>query len=139
MVFTGKWRFEVLKVEHLDEYMTHYQPTTETLKPKGDNDELVVITGLVKNAQTTPKELMMTTHSLNNTSLTDDQGQSYPPFQFDLTGSGFYGPPSMLPGSSQHFAAIFSIPKGTNLKDLVFSLCSYDDTKVADVRISLTQ
>lgn len=138
MVFTGKWRFEVLSVEHMAEYTTNYQPTNETIKPNGDNDELVVITGLVKNAQAKPHEMVITIHALDDTALTDDQGQSYQPIKFDLTGGGFYGPPSMLPGSSQHFAAIFSIAKGTNLKDLVFSLSSYDDRKLDDVRIALT-
>jgi hypothetical protein len=136
-LFTGKWRFQITRVEHVSVYNTTLQPSVDTFHPKGANQELVVCTGVLKNARKAVGEFQMTMHGTSDTALTDDQGVSYPPIGYDPTNGGFYGPPKMLPGSAQPFAAIFSVPKGANLKDLVFSVWGYGEKKPTDVRISL--
>jgi hypothetical protein len=138
MLFTGKWRFEVLSVTHEASYTFKYDAPS-AVTPNGANDELVVVDCLLKNAQTSSKEAKIDIHSASNTALTDDQGQSYPPIEYDVIGGSAYGPPSMLPGSSTHFAAIFSVPKTANLKDLVFSVGGWSEDKLVDVRITLAQ
>ena len=140
MLFTGKWRFEVLDVKTADHYDSHYQPDSYTWTPSGANDELVVIDCLVKNAQTVPDSPLLRHENAMDTAVTDANGSAYPPIDFDLIGGGGYGPPSMLPGSSSTFAAIFDVPKGTNLKDLVFSLANLEQRdNPTNVRISIAQ
>ncbi|MGO8671442.1 MAG: hypothetical protein ACLQVD_08795 [Capsulimonadaceae bacterium] len=135
-VFTGKWRFKVAGVTRVPQFQTQYEPTSETIIPTGTNDEVVVVACLIKNAQTQPRQLGLRTGNMYNTALTDDQGQSYPPTHFDFPGGSGYGP-SMLPGAACSFNALFCVPKGTHLKDLVFSLWSYEHNVPDDVRISL--
>ena len=78
-------------------------------------------------------------HTGSNNALTDDQDHAFPPYGYDLSNGGFYGPPKMLPGSAQQFAVYFRVPKGINLKDLVFTLTAYGDDHPVDVRVSLKQ
>ena len=83
---------------------------------------------------------MLSAIHLHNSALTDDQGQSYAPLAFDKHTDSTDEGPNMLPGSQTAFAVVFSVPKGTKLKDLVFSLQNaYEDTPDGgtDVRISL--
>lgn len=78
----------------------------------------------------------------HNTQLTDEQGQSYAPIEYDKCGGATDEGPSMLPGSQTDFAVLFSVPKGAVLKDLIFSLqTAYDDypNGGTDVRITLAQ
>jgi hypothetical protein len=73
-----------------------------------------------------------------DTAVTDTNGSAYPPVDFDLVGGGGYGPPTMLPGAASKFAAIFDVPKGTTLKDLVFSLATIGERDhPVNVRVSL--
>lgn len=137
-LFTGKWRFQVTGVTRAPQFQTQYEPTTETVAAQGGNDEVVNVACYVKNGVAQPRQLGLRTGSTYDTALTDDQGQSYPPIHFDFAGGSGYGP-TMLPGAAVHFNVYFEVPKGTNLKDLVFSLWSYEDTKVANVRVSLAQ
>jgi len=142
VLFTGLWRFQVVRVDRTSSYTTKYQPDTETILPRGGSEELVAITCLLKNAQTVTKSAILSPSYPHNTALTDDQGQSYPPLRFDkreFDGGGSNGP-RMLPGSSQTFAVLFSVPKGTALKDLVFSLMRWSEDYPnggTDVRVSL--
>lgn len=138
MLFTGKWRFEITSVTHAQTFTTQYSSDSSTLTPNAPNNELVVLAGIVKNATPKDHQLIMSVHDLNHTALTDDQENSFPPKQFDFIGSSFYGP-DMLPGSEKHFNMVFDVPKNTNLKDLICSLCSYDDSTPVDVRVSLAQ
>lgn len=142
VLFTGLWRFQVLSVDRASSYATKYQENAETITPRGSNDELVVLTCQIKNAQKVAKGAILSPNSAHNTALADDQGQSYPPLRFDKRGGDLSASngPIMLPGSSQTFAVVFSVPKGTTLKDLVFSLQRWyedDPNGGTDVRISL--
>lgn len=140
MLFVGKWRFEAITVTRAASYESQYLPDHQTFAPNGDTEELVVVQCRLKNAQTSAQKAMLSAIHPHNTAVTDDQGQSYAPLGFDKHTDSTDEGPSMLPGSQTDFAAIFSVPKGTKLKDLVFSLqVAYDDTPDGgtDVRISL--
>jgi hypothetical protein len=132
--FNGLWRFRVSKVEHVDAYQFQYSTSTESDKPSGANDELVVCYCTIKNGHAKTEEPILTVHGLasQNTALTDDQGQSYEPVDFD-DRSG-----SLVPGGAKNFAVVFSVPKGTKLKDLIFTLYGYASSdKASNVRVSL--
>ena len=140
MLFTGKWRFSVLGVDRVAAYDSKFLADKQNFAPKGDTEELIVVRCLLKNGQKSPATAMLSPIHPHNTGLTDDQGQSYSPTDFDKHGGSTDEGPHMLPGSQTEFAVLFSVPKGTKLKDLVFSLQNcYEDTPDGgtDVRISL--
>jgi hypothetical protein len=140
MLFTGKWRFEAVSVSRAPTYDSQYLPDHRTFEPSGENQELVMVKCRLKNAMTTTETAMLSPIHPHNIALADDQGQSYAPLGFDKNVDSTDEGPHMLPGSQTDFVVIFSVTKGTHLKDLVFSLQrAYDDTPDGgvDVRISL--
>ena len=140
MFFNGKWRFEVLGVDHADAYDSKFLADTQTFKPAGNTEELVVVRCRLKNGQKTAQMAMLSRVHPHNIALTDDQGQSYAPTDFDKRGGSLDEGPHLLPGAQTDFAVLFSVPKGTALKDLVFSLqTAYADFPDGgtDVRVSL--
>lgn len=142
MLFTGKWRFLVVGVERASTYDSLFLPDKQTFAPKGDTEELVIVRCRLKNGQKEASTAMLSAIHPHNIALTDEQGQSYAPTDFDKRGGSTDEGPSLLPGAQTDFAALFSVPKGVVLKDLVFSLQNaYEDTPDGgtDVRISLVQ
>jgi len=140
-LFNGKWQLIVKNVSVVNgTYTAKFSPDGEGYNPNGANDELVVVTCSLKNTRQDTEAAMLSYHHPYNTALTDDQGQSYPPMGYDRRG-GTDWTPDMLPGSQLNFAIIFSVPKGTVLKDLVFSLLSFppETNGGTDVRVSLAQ
>jgi hypothetical protein len=140
VLFTGKWRFAVLSVDRAATYDSRFLADKQTFTPAGDSEELVIVRCRLKNGQKTAQKAMLSAVHPHNIALTDDQGQSYAPKDFDKRGGDTDTGPSLLPGAQTEFAIIFSVPKGTALKDLVFSLqTAYDDYPDGgtDVRISL--
>jgi hypothetical protein len=132
--FNGQWRFQAKTVERTNEYHYRYYASSGTDKPDGNNDELVVITCIMKNGQQQSSQPTLTKYGLaaQKTALTDDQGQSYAPSDFDVRG----GP--LAPGAAKTFAVVFSVPKGTHLKDMIFSLYGTGaDYKVTNIRVAM--
>jgi hypothetical protein len=87
----------------------------------------------LKNAEQRAQEPILGVHGLNNqvTALTDDQGNSYSPMDFDARGG------SLVPGGAKSFAVIFSVPKSANISQLIFTVYSYSDTKAYNVRVNV--
>jgi hypothetical protein len=142
VLFNGKWRFAVLSVDRAATYDSQFLADKQTFTPAGDTEELVVVRCRLKNGQKTAQKAMLSAIHPHNIALTDDQGQSYAPKDFDKRGGDTDTGPSLLPGAQTEFAVLFSVPKGAALKDLVFSLqTAYDDypNGGTDVRISLLQ
>jgi hypothetical protein len=135
MLFNGYWRFQVKSVERTAEYTYRFRPRSGTIKPNGDNDELVVATCLIKNGHKVAEQPILATNGTNaqKTALADDQGQSYSPLDFDVRDG------QLLPGAGKTFAVLFSVPKGTQLKSLVFTLYGYGETstKATNVRVAV--
>jgi hypothetical protein len=130
--FNGYWRFRVNSVDRPDTYAWQFYDGSGTDRPSGPNDELVVFHCTIKNGRPASEEPILTVHGLGNTALTDDQGQSYVPTDIDVRSG------SLLPGAAKDFAVVFSVPKGTKLKDLVFTLRGYaESNKASDVRVHL--
>ena len=140
MLFNGKWRFMVVSVDRTAAYDSQYSPDKQKFTPAGDTEELVVVKCRLKNGQTSTQSAMLSSVHPHHIGLTDDQGTSYAPMAFDKRGGSSDEGPKMLPGAQTDFAVLFSVPKGTTLKDMVFSLqTAYDDYPDGgtDVRISL--
>ena len=145
-LFTGKWKFQVVSVEtDLKEYQEMYYQPLRTIKPQGSGDRLIVVkcklwNGLPKTTQSP----LLTERIPHNTALTDSEGTSYQPIDYDARQKedkiqSYEGAP-MLPGSVVSFALVFSAPKGTEPKSLVFNIGNYSDNVVkpgTDLRVEL--
>ncbi|HEX5324303.1 MAG TPA: hypothetical protein VFW40_10990, partial [Capsulimonadaceae bacterium] len=132
--FNGYWRFRVSKVERVSSYSYQYFPGGGVSSPDGPNDELVVVFCTIKNGEQNSDEPILTRNGLGTqkTALTDDQGQSYPPRDFDVRGG------NLAPGAGKNFAVVFPVPKGTTLKDMIFTLYSFGaSNKASNVRVSM--
>jgi len=133
--FNGYWHFQVKSLDRAAEYNFHFSPSPYTSKPSGANDELVVVTCQIKNGHQEAEEPILTAHGLGTqkTALTDDQGQSYAPMDFDVRGG------ALVPGAAKSFGVVFSVPKGTHLQSLIFTLYGFGmtSTKPTNVRVAL--
>jgi len=145
VLFDGYWRFQVKSVETTDAYSVqktgaglYYDQATSTVhaKPK---TKLVVIKCRMTNGQKSVQTFWLAPlpgeRAINN-ALTDTGGESYPPDGYDLDGSTSQSKP-LLPGAKTDFTILFSVPEGTQLKDLVFTLQNNDSRPGSDVRVSL--
>ena len=141
VLFNGKWRFSVISVDHAASYDSHFLPEKRTFAPNGDTEELVIVRCRMKNGQNETRVAMLSQIHPNHTALADNQGQSYAPLDYDKRGGHTDEGPTMLPGSQTEFVILFSVPKGTVLKDLVFSVQNFEEAPDGgtDVRITLAQ
>lgn len=136
VLFDGKWRFQVLEVKNVDEYtikspqvdpvasawdLRKFDSTTRTLRA-APNHQLVLFRCRVTNGQKTTQALFTgPVSSGSNNALADKQGGSHIPVAYDYPGAPIQTQ-AMLPGEILTFSLLFSVPQGTDLKGLVFSL-----------------
>lgn len=148
-LFDGKWRFKVNDVQRgVKSYAIRRQggfdggalggkvdldPDGRTWRPV-DGYEFVIVNARVTNGQKSTQAFGSAYGE--HTALTDMQGTSYRPIGWDQEG-GQIVTKALLPGAGQDIAAIFLIPEGTQLKDLVFTLTNISDRQPRDVRVTL--
>ncbi len=152
VLFDGKWRFQVLSVDTVDSYKMKYKSTidyalynqvadfdndTQTFKPKTGRT-LIAIRCRVVNGRNATYSLWVSNND-TRTALADDQGESHPPFVYDMDESGPFSSKQLLPGAKTDFTVLFSAPEGTKLKDLIFTLRTIDNAdKGNDARVALS-
>lgn len=149
-LFNGQWRFQVVSVQTPDSYTTKTPDIDlrgiSTIKYDEDAKllsaatgyKLVVIQCRITNGQKSLQTFWLGHNDVKN-ALTDTQGESYPPFGYDLEGAPTQSKP-LLPGAGTSFPIFFSVPEATQIKDLVFTLRNNDFSSkalVSDVRVSL--
>ena len=136
----------VTSVEKADEWQEKYYQAGRTIKPdKGD--ELIIVHCILKNGlKNKSQSPVLTERMCGNTALADDKGNSYPPKDIDARQESdktqSYSSIALLPGAKIEFALLFTVPKGTTPKSLVFSQMAYPEdvlSKFTDVRIELMQ
>jgi hypothetical protein len=153
MLFTGRWRFQVQEVNVTDAYtlkvptseqdygkyssVADYDANTRTFTPK-EGYTFVAVRALVKNGQKTTQQLGCYLGD-PKTAVADTKGGSYPPVAYDMLSQGAWVTKPLLPGAGQEMTVLFAVPKGTELKDLVFTLNNWSDMKGKEVRVSLTK
>jgi hypothetical protein len=151
VLFDGKWRFQVVSVQTPDTYtmksgaelydavgLTTFDRPNRVVKPRSDNT-LVVLQCRVSNGVNAKRTLWTAiSDDRIHTAITDADGSSHPPVGYDFEG----GPTQtqwLVPGASLNFAVLFSVPKNTQLKDLIFTLKNNQgDEKGNDVRVALS-
>jgi hypothetical protein len=101
-----------------------YNPVAEaddrTFTPK-EGRTLMVVKCRISNGTNASRALWWS-NTDTRTALADDQGESHPPIVVDIEEASPFLGKALLPGAKQDFALLFSIPEGTKVKDLVFTL-----------------
>jgi len=149
VLFDGKWRFQVLSVNQVDSYRLKNKITTDyaiynsiadlddNVFTAKNNNQLIAISTRVTNGRNKTAQLWIA-NSDTRTALADTSGESYPPIAYDMQESGPFHSKALLPGAKTDVTVLFSVPEGTNLKDLVFTLRTINNTdKGSDARVSL--
>jgi hypothetical protein len=138
---TVQWGFQILRIAQADVYVERYYQKKRIIRPEGPNDILIIIDARLKNLLQETQSPLLTERKPGNTGLIDIQGHSYQPLDYDARQEqdkiGSYAGARLLPGAVADFALIFSVPKGTKPKALVFTLNDYPTFKGTDVQISL--
>ena len=147
-LFDGKWRFRVAEVQQASTYTLRREGGIDPGKAGGNvrsdgktfsanpGYTLVIVNCHVKNGQKAT-EAFGSAYG-EHTALADTEGSSYRPVGWDQEGGMFTTKP-LLPGAGQDLTAIFLVPEGKKLKDLVVTLTNTSDRNPNDVRISLAQ
>ena len=145
-LFSGKWGFKVVGIERTALYNAKYtnQFNREAKYEAQNGEELIIVSCRLKNGTKENTKFAFTSYSDYgmNTSLTDQDAGSYLPSGHDVFAdeSAPLGK-AALPGASIPFNLVFRVPKGTVVKDLVYSVVLYrerGDKKSTDFRIALT-
>ncbi|RYX80713.1 hypothetical protein EON83_27385 [bacterium] len=136
---TPKFSFTVSGVTTASQYASQFLKNPRTFQPQAPTETLVIVHCRLKNTLPKAQGPMLSNTYPGNTALADYAGVSYPPIVFDSRLYGDYSGTSMLPGSQNEFALLFSVPKSAQIKDLVFSVMDSSDvkTKGVDIRVSL--
>jgi hypothetical protein len=152
VIFDGKWRFSVLSVSTPASYLmktsggasegwyagdvVKWDNQTHIITP-GRGYQLVVLQCRVINAVPQKRTLWVADRD-SNTALADADGNSFPVVAYDFDGAPIQSKP-LLQGSKLDFNIVFSVPQGTKLKDLIFTLVANGDLEnPRDARVSLT-
>ncbi len=146
-VFSGKFRLTVTGVEEAEVYTERYYQQRKTIRPQGAGEILIIVNLRLKNGVRRSLQPVLTERVPGNTALADDQGRSYPPLDFDARQEGTkfssYAAAALLPGAATDLALVFSVPRGTRPKALVFTHLTYEDAtrpeRGTDVRIALAE
>jgi hypothetical protein len=150
-LFDGKWRFTVLSVDTPESYTMKsdsepygsggydWNRTTRLLKAAAGHT-LVVINCRVSNGVKERRTLWTAiSDDKIRTALADDSGSSRPPIAYDYDGAPTQTQ-YLLPGAQLTIPVIFSVPAGTRLTDLVFTLKNNQtDQQGTDVRVTLVK
>jgi hypothetical protein len=148
-LFDGKWRLKVVDIQRgVKSYTMRREGGIDpgAIGGKAETEaggktfhanagyEFVIVNARVTNGQKSTQAFG--SWYGEHTALADTQGSSYRPIGWDQEG-GMFTTKSLLPGAGQDVAAIFLVPEGTALKDLVFTLTNVSDREPHDVRITL--
>jgi hypothetical protein len=136
VVFTGSYRFEVLTVAHTNEYQLKNAESHEWTKTEAkDNMELVVVSCRIKNATKAKETLVMGKWDGNNTCITTPDEETYAPVTYGYDAKmteHFPDGASFIPGAAINFSLVFEVPKGTKVKDVIFTAMQYDFRSKSD-------
>ncbi len=152
VLFDGHWRFQVQSVATPASYSMKtagepygtldiwtFDRPNRVIRPTRGNTLVVLQCRAVNGVHENRTLWTAISDKRIHTALTDTDGGSYPPIAYDFEGGPIQSKP-LAPGAALNFALLFSVPEGTHVKDLIFSLKNNQgDDKANDVRVSLTQ
>lgn len=133
---SGAWQFQVASVQQVSGYSQQYGTEKAQLTPKETGDILVVIRCRLRNGTKEMQEVAFDGSSAGNTALTDNQEHGYVPLAYDSRNSDYMSD-KMPAGSAHEFVVIFSVPKGTDLKNLTYTVAATGLDKSTDFQVAL--
>lgn len=140
-VSTAQWIFEVRDITETNEYAERYYQEERIIRPQGKKDTLIVVDARLKNRLSKTQSPVLTERQPGNTGLIDYEGRSYQPLDYDARQiqdkTQSHEGASVLPDAVVDFALIFSVPKGTKPKTLIFTASTYLDSGATDVEVPL--
>lgn len=146
-IFTGKWRFTVLGVQRVAEAVPEYLADEKWTRRTADKGmDIVVLKCRIKNGTAAKDTIVMDKWKGNNTTLTDEEENSYEPTQYGYDAKmseHFPEGATFLPGAAINFNIRFEVPKKSKLKDLVFTVIRYGERSESspnlrtDIRVHL--
>lgn len=138
---TGSWTFEILNTYFTDEYIEKYYQEARTILPQGRNDKLFVIEARLTNHLSKRQSLKLTERYAGNTGIIDKYNRTYAPYDFDARQARdkiqSYESAPFLPGGAADFALVFSVPKNTIPKTLLFTIQTYLGQYTRDISVDL--
>ncbi len=149
-LFNGEWRFTVLSTSTPESYAIKIPAVRADLRGTANitidestglvrpasGYKLVVIPCRMSNGQKSSQTFWVAPTMGVKTALADTEGESHPPFGFDMEGSQNQSKP-LVPGASSSFTILFIVPEATQSKDLIFTLRNNGEGKISNVRVSL--
>lgn len=151
VLFDGQWRFQVVSVATPESYtmktdaepydysgLTSFDRPNRVVRPSRART-LVVLQCRATNGVKEKRTLWTAISDEKiRTALTDTQGSSHSPIAYDFEGGPIQSK-WLLPGAALNFALLFSVPEGTQIKDLIFTLKNNQTGDPPnDVRVALT-
>lgn len=150
VIFDGKWRFQVLSAGPVESYKMKHETTADyaIYNPVANFDDglftaksartLIAVNCRITNGRNKDTHALWVSNTDTRTALADDQGESHPPIAYDLDVSEPFHSKQLVPGAKTDFTVLFSVPEGTKVKDLIFTLRTIDNNdKGNDARVSL--
>jgi len=135
-ILSGAWSLKVISVQQVASYAPRYGPDKDPVSLQQVGDVLFIVTCRLKNGMKETQDVYFARDSAGNTSLTDDQSHGYSPVAYDTRNSD-YSTTKMLPGSAHDFALVFSVPRDTRIKDLIYTANASGLEAGTDFRVSL--
>jgi hypothetical protein len=129
------WIFKVISAEQLTDYTRLHGADRQPIALQQAGDVLVIVQCRLVNRTNTTQEVSFDTYSAGNTAVTDDQRHGFVPLAYDSRSPN--SATKMLPGAAHEFALIFSVPSGTTVKDLIYTVGVSDQDKPTNFRVSL--
>jgi hypothetical protein len=129
------WTFRVISAEQVSDYTRLHGADRQSLAVQQAGDVLIVVQCRLVNRTNTTQEVSFDTYSAGNTAITDDLRHGFVPVAYDSRSP--YSATKMLPGAAHEFALVFSVPSGTTVKDLIYTVGVSDQDKPTNFRVSL--
>jgi len=125
-IFSGKYRFQVLDMKRAMSF-TESRTSDKSSYTPDEGMEFVILNCRVKNATKVKDELVFSKDwEGTNTAILDQNEQGYPAKTFDVQEDEHFPVGcNFLPGAAINFTIVFQVPKGTEVKDLIFTAMQY--------------
>ncbi len=151
VLFDGRWRFQVVSTQTVDSYtmktdaepydyvnLSRFDLTKRVFTPKAGFTLIVIQCRVVNGQNSTQRLWTAISDNKMHTALMAMEGSPHPPIGYDFEGGPIQSKP-LAPGATLNFSVVFSVPQGTKLKELLFTLRNNSSfEKGTDARVSLS-
>lgn len=117
----GGWQFTVRSMQTVARYTPRFGDARDSVVSQSKADVLVLLNCRLHNGTPEMQEVYFDRDTSGNTALRDHSGRGYVPLSYDSRNSAYSS--SKIPAGTFHdFVVIFSIPRTSRLKSLVFTV-----------------